>query len=71
MDQMKVKIETALNCLDRLKKLNDLLVVIAKSMREENSTTEEIETCVGIAWDIGNSLFETIDSEVKKSGDSK
>ncbi|QLD06764.1 hypothetical protein [Citrobacter freundii] len=68
---MKVKTETALNCLDRLKKLNDLLVVIANSMREGNSTTEEIETCVGIAWDIGNSLFETFDSEVKKSGDSK
>lgn len=68
---MKVKTEIALNCLDRLKKLNDLLVVIANSMREGNSTTEEIETCVGIAWDIGNSLFETFDSEVKKSGDSK
>lgn len=68
---MKVKTETALNCLDKLKKINDLLVVVGNSMREGNSTKEEIETCVGIAWDIGNSLFETIDSEVKKIGGSK
>ncbi|HAS1725602.1 TPA: hypothetical protein L1V86_000172 [Enterobacter cloacae] len=61
---MKVTKETALDCLDKLKKVNDLLVVVANSIRENNSTPDEIETCIGIAWDISNSVFQSIQHDI-------
>lgn len=45
---------------DNLRKLNDLLAVLGQSMRDGTSPSEEIETCIGIAWDLGNSAYNRI-----------
>ncbi|HFW4797477.1 TPA: helix-turn-helix domain-containing protein [Salmonella enterica subsp. diarizonae serovar 60-67:z35:-] len=51
---------TAIQPADNLKKLNDLLAVLGQSMRDGVSPVEEIETCLGIAWDLGNSAYNKI-----------
>jgi len=62
---MEIKTETILDCLDKLKKLNDLLTVISQSITDKKSIPEEIETCVCIAWDLGNSVFNKINSGIE------
>lgn len=64
---MEIKTDTALNCLDTLKKLNDLLVIISQSIRDKNTLPEEIETCIGIAWDLGNSVANAINGDIVKT----
>ncbi|ECH6755309.1 TPA: helix-turn-helix domain-containing protein [Salmonella enterica] len=57
---MNTNVTTRINPADNLKKLNDLLSVLCQSMRDGVAPTEEIETCLGIAWDLGNSAYDII-----------
>ncbi|MGK0740030.1 hypothetical protein ACSFCX_24050 [Yokenella regensburgei] len=67
---MEIRTETTLDCLDKLKKLNDLLMVISQSITDKECIPEEIETCVCIAWDLGNSVFNTINSSFEVQQES-
>lgn len=60
-----MKRDTAINSLDKLKKLNNLLSVIAQSIHDKSSSNEEIETCIGIAWDLGESVFSLINNDLE------
>lgn len=57
---MNTNVTTRINPADNLKKLNDLLSVLCQSMRDGVAPTEEIETCLGIAWDLGSSAYDII-----------
>ncbi|HCA3583991.1 TPA: helix-turn-helix domain-containing protein [Salmonella enterica subsp. enterica serovar Muenchen] len=57
---MNTNMTIQVNPADNLRKLNDLLAVLGQSMRDGTSPSEEIETCIGIAWDLGNSAYNRI-----------
>lgn len=57
---MNTNMTIQINPADNLRKLNDLLAVLGQSMRDGTSPSEEIETCIGIAWDLGNSAYNRI-----------
>ncbi|ECI2306500.1 helix-turn-helix domain-containing protein [Salmonella enterica subsp. enterica serovar Infantis] len=57
---MNTNMTIQINTADNLRKLNDLLAVLGQSMRDGTSPSEEIETCIGIAWDLGNSAYNRI-----------
>ncbi|HAT1683132.1 TPA: helix-turn-helix domain-containing protein [Klebsiella oxytoca] len=46
----------SLSIIDKTQKLNDLLFVVSQALNKCGEETKEIETCMNIAWSLGNSI---------------
>ena len=53
-------------CSDSLTKLGHFLSMLCQAVKDNNCEPDDIEGCLGIAWDMVNSMQKTINSANKE-----
>ena len=63
---MLTEAEKANLCSDGLTKLGHFLSMLCQAVKDNNCEPDDIEACLGIAWDMVNSMQQTIKNENKE-----
>lgn len=53
-------------CSDDLTKLGHFLSMLCQAVKDKNCEPDDIEACLGIAWDMVNSMQKTMNSGNKE-----
>lgn len=52
-------------CLDELSKLTKLLSLLGQSVTDEKTDLDDIEGCLGITWDMANTIHKTLSKTIQ------
>ncbi|MGR6939478.1 hypothetical protein ACU631_12620 [Klebsiella aerogenes] len=62
---MIAHIECTTYCLDELSKLTKLLSLLGQSVTDGKTDPDDIEGCLGIAWDMANTIHKTLSNTIQ------